>query len=334
MAKAANAEKDLKSAKVYKAKVKYDLKKSSRAKKNTVVRTDHASPYDDYAKAGNALDAAWQTRGSMLWKRKKNHKKKTNKPLPFEVQAKEVPEGEGEFKVEWKLWDSSEKLLNKDVEAYSVMRAERHFIGEKGYRKIVSKYYQPISIYKNGKKVASFTVDDCGVDNIFSKSNDMVFCESKFTRSESKFEDWKNPNSTAAWHSLDGKAKAQGKTVRQMSWEWVIDRVNRACNKPVFPEGATQAELDAIENDLVDALSAAYLEAVDRYLNVFGAAEVPVYPGRYKFKLGERGMLSENELHLRWEFKLEKAEFIELNKTRGGKDFDKWWRELGKKSSE
>src|SRR4029079_18190671 len=104
----------------------------------------------------------------------------------FKVETKPVDSGSGTVEVKWTGWGDASKLTNMEVELYSVMRAEKYYIG-KGAKKLASKYVRTFS--NKGKVI---TVENCGVDNFFRNlDGTYLFCESKFTRDVAKFASWK-----------------------------------------------------------------------------------------------------------------------------------------------
>lgn len=227
---------------------------------------------------------------------------------PFQVGDKAVPSGSNKVEVKWRVWEASSMLHDKEVEFYSVMRAEKHYI-DAGYKKLSSKY--------------SFTffgrpIEDCGVDNFFYRASDQsyVFCESKFTRSKATFDSWmaaKEKNQV--WARLSNYG---GK--RQMSWNWIQDRAQKAYKRPSGVRlDMPLAEKAAMRMDTARMKGAADQKKGKRVVNIFGADHVPVCPGVYTFVSDEAGAISSNYLLVDWPFTPADDEFIEL-----GEKFDAW----------
>lgn len=269
---------------------------STDKKHHLVSRKRLIAPWLDWAKT-HRLDSYW-TRFPLRGK-------KGGDP-PFDVAEKPIPSGDGEVSVAWTVWERSDHLHDKEVEFYSVMRAEKHFI-EAGYTKLASKY----AFTRFG-----FTIEDCGVDNFFFRASDKshVFCESKFTRDPATFASWK-ADKKRVWERLSNH-----KGQRQMTWEWIQDRSARAVMRPSGTfEGMSEAEEKRIHRDVARMKAAADRKAGARMVNIHGAAYVPVCPGVYSFTSDEAGAGSSNELVVDWPFSPANDEFIELDK-----EFDDW----------
>ncbi|RKH59940.1 hypothetical protein [Corallococcus llansteffanensis] len=269
----------------------------SRGKKDHMVsRKRLPKDWQEWSK-DNRLDSYW-TRFPLKGK-------KGGKP-PFQVGDEAVPSGSKKVTVKWKVWESSDQLHDKEVEFYSVMRAEKYYI-DAGYKKLGSKY--------------SFTlfgrpIEDCGVDNFFYRASDRsyVFCESKFTRSMATFASWK-ADKKRVWARLSNY-----KGQRQMSWKWIQDRAQKAYKRPsgLRPD-MPLAEKAALRMAAARMKGAADQKNGKRMVNIHGADHVPVCPGVYTFTSDEAGVISSNELLVDWPFTPAEDEFIEL-----GEEFDAW----------
>lgn len=267
----------------------------------------------DHMVSRKGLPKDWQERSKnnrldSYWNRFPLKGKKGEEP-PFQVEKdKKVPSGNTKVTVKWKVWESSDQLHDKEVEFYSVMRAEKYYI-DAGYKKLGSKY--------------AFTlfgrpIEDCGVDNFFYRASDQsyVFCESKFTRSKVTFERWMaTEEKNQVWARLSNY-----KGQRQMSWNWIQDRAEKAYKSPsgLRPD-MPLAEKAALRMDAVRMLGAAHQKKGKRVVNVYGADHVPVCPGVYTFTSDEAGVTSSNYLLVDWPFTPAEDEFIEL-----GEKFDAW----------
>ncbi len=272
--------------------VDYD---SSGQEKHRVKWNDYADPWRGWKK-NNRLES--------LWKEMPTGKKGIQ---AFEVEKAKVPKGTNNIQVKWKVWDKSKNLRNCEVELYSVMRAEYHYIKEKKCKKLASKY--PFWLW--GK----IPIENCGIDSFFSGKDSFVVCESKFTRNESLFADWKK-NEKKVW-SLLGTYKIGKKRYRQMSWKWIKDRAKRAVSNAELGTKVFQ------ETKTMEKAIRKQMQNVERVMNIYGAAQVPVYPGKYTFISEEASKITQSPLHLQWTMDIdEKEEFIIL-----GKDFDKWEKE-------
>jgi hypothetical protein len=192
------------------------------------------------------------------------------------------------------------------------MRAEKHFI-RMGYTKVASKYVRTFKT-KSGH---SIEVEDCGVDNFFKNKDQYVFCESKFTRDPALFENWK-AKKERVWQ-LMGRYTASGKRCRQMSWDWIQDRAAKAFKRPAGVRGMSAEQINERKHRLAEMMDIADGEQGKRFANIYGAAQVPMYPGEYRFISGEAGVISSNTLSIDWPFDPSMSEFIEL-----GEDFDQW----------
>jgi hypothetical protein len=289
---AINPESERKTAAV----IEHEKWTSAEKKHHLVSRKRLIMPWQEWAKE-NRLDSYW-TRFPLKGRRAG--------PPPFQVEEKAVPSGDGKVEVEWTVWEASERLHDKEVEFYSVMRAEKHFINA-GYRKLASKY----AFSRFG-----LTVEDCGVDNFFFRASDKryVFCESKFTRDPGTLASWK-ADKKRVWARLSNY-----KGQRQMSWEWIRDRANRAASRPSGIANETpRAEKQAILRGVTLMRWAADRKEGRRVVNIHGAAHVPVCPGVYSFTSDEAGVSSSNELVVDWPFTPGGDEFIELDH-----EFDAW----------
>jgi hypothetical protein len=292
------------------ATIKYENLKSTGAKEHWVEWLNFVEPWLGWSK-DNRLESTWRRlpRG------------KRGEPAPFSVETAAVESGSGERKVKWKVWEVSTKLNNHSVELYSVMRAEKWYIKQE-YTKLSSKYFISWPNKKTGQVI---TIENLGVDNFFWRGSDRayVFCESKFTRDKKKYESWLEDEKNV-WQ-LMGRYKADGKPCRQMSWEWILDRAKKAIKSPAGLAGLPQAQADSFKRGGALMLAAASRKKGTRMVNIYGAPEVPIYPGVYRFFSDETGAASNNELHVDWPFEPAKEEFIEL-----GEKFDDW---LAKQSS-
>lgn len=269
---------------------------STENKQHLVSRKRLTKEWEERAK-DNRLDACW-TRFPLRGKK--------GVGPPFKVGEEAVPSGNKKVTVEWTVWEASDRLHDKEVEFYSVIRAEKHFI-DAGYKKLGSKY----SFTRFGQ-----VIEDCGVDNFFyhASKRHYVFCESKFTRDLATFESWK-ADKKKVWQRLSNY-----KGQRQMGWDWIQDRAQKAFKRPSgITNNMLEAEVDKILEDAAAMKAAADKNQGDRMVNVYGADHVPVCPGVYSFTSGEAGVCSSNELVIEWPFTPTKDEFIEL-----GKDFDAW----------
>lgn len=283
------------------ATVKYDNHTSSGKRTHRVTWFDYADPWKELAKS-NTLESTWNSPNRILGRHTK----------PFKVEEKAVDSGSGSVQIKWNVWDDADKLTNLQVELYSVMRAEYRYCESLGYKKLMSKYFYVRNI--GGRFIP---IENCGIDNFFKKGSQYVVCESKFTRNEGKFATWKS-NHENVWE-LMGKYKAGGKPCRQMSWQWIADRATLAADKPAGMRGASAAKRAAILADVNEVKDACVDRDVTRVVNVYGSANVPIYPGRYKFMCGEGAKVSKNELHLQWDLGITDSEFVEL-----GAAFDQW----------
>lgn len=245
----------------------------------------------------NRLDAYW-TRFPL--------KGKKGGPPPFQVGDTSVPSGDGMVKVQWKVWESSDRLHDKEAEFYSVMRAEKHFIDD-GYKKLGSKY---------AFMLFGHIIEDCGVDSFFyrAKDNSYVFCESKFTRSKTTFDSWR-ADEKRVWARLSNY-----KGQRQMSWAWIKDRAQKAYKRPSgLRLDMPLAQKQALRMDAARMKGAADQRRGERVVNFYGAEHVPVCPGIYTFTSDEAGVTSSNYLLVDWPFTPAADEFITL-----GDEFDAW----------
>jgi hypothetical protein len=293
--------------------VSYKNWTSTRATEHRIVRMGHVEPWRGWA-SNNRLETSWNS----------IPQGKPGGTKPFQTEEKPVDSGTGSMQFKWTVWDDSSKLTNHEVELYSVMRAEKRFMSE-GFTKLASKYVQTLN--RGG---VSIDVENCGVDSFFWRDSDQscVFCESKFTRSPARFESWKQDR-RRVWQ-LMGRYKAdEGRRCRQMSWAWIRDRAKKALLRPVGLEGLSTAQKASSVEQSVRMLQAAKERRGRRVVNIFGAAQVPVYPGVYLVVLGEGGTPSVNELSIEWPFPQEPQEFIEL-----GEDFDTWLQSQSSHDSE
>ncbi|OJH37562.1 hypothetical protein [Cystobacter ferrugineus] len=278
------------------ANIRFEEWKSTENKQHLVSRKRLTKEWEKRAK-DNRLDTYW-TRFPLRGK-------KGGEP-PFQLGKVAVPSGNGMVSVPWTVWEKSDRLHDKEVEFYSVIRAEKHFI-DAGYKKLSSKY----SFVRFGQ-----VIEDCGVDGFFfhpSKKH-YVYCESKFTRDETLFASWK-ADKKKVWARLSNYG---GK--RQMGWDWIHERAQRAFKRPSgITEEMSDAEVDKIFEEAAEMKAAAAKKLGTRWVNVYGADHVPVCPGVYSFTSGEAGVGSSNELVVDWPFTPDKTEFIELNE-----EFDAW----------
>jgi hypothetical protein len=298
---------NLKNSKVAKVKVKYEKLKS---KKEVKHRASWFGLADDWLKRRlnqNRIESTWDTSSTQILESADN---------PFKIPATAVPSGTGEADLEWTVWAESNKIPNNNqVELYSVMRAEEWYIGKKGHQKLASKYfgdwYGPS--------------ENFGIDSFFKDGSKYVVCESKFTRDgQNEFTDWKKMRGRAKdeWIWNDRLWKDKRKKPCPMSWAWIEKRAARAEEDPpiqIVPRddiGNQRVVDEVIElNNAIEKPT-----NIARFVNFFGAKEVPIYPGRYRFKCAERGKPSNNLLHLKWTFTVDHGtEF-----TRLGLRFDKW----------
>ncbi len=282
--------------------VSYKNWNSSQATEHRIVRMGHVNPWQGWA-SNNRLETTWNS----------IPQGKPSGTKPFQTEETPVNSGTGKMELKWTVWDNTSKLTNNEVELYSVMRAEKRYIGE-GFTKLASKYVQTLQ-----RGAASIDIENCGVDSFFWRDSDQscVFCESKFTGNVAKFESWKQDR-RRVWQ-LMGRYQADGRRCRQMSWAWIRDRAKKALLKPVGLDGLTTDQKASTVEQSVRMLQAAKNRRGRRVVNIFGAAQVPVYPGIYLVVLGEGATPSVNELSIDWPFPQEPQEFIEL-----GEDFDNW----------
>lgn len=277
--------------------VDYENWTSTGAMEHRVVRMSHVQPWLGWA-SRNRLEPAWNSipQGNL---------EKSEDDRPFQTEKKPIGNGTGKVELKWKIWDDSKKLTSNEKELYAVMRAEKHFIDE-GFTKIASKY------------VNDRNNENTGVDSFFWRDKDgsCVFCESKFTTLRMFERCKRNPRS--AWQFMN-RTEYNDRPCRQMSWEWIQDRASRALRRPVGLQGLTIDQKASIVEQSARMLKAANRMSGRRVINVFSAAQVPVYPGVYLFVSGERGSSSINELSIEWPFPYDRKEFIEL-----GQDFDDW----------
>jgi len=296
---------DLKDTKVEKVKIKFEKLKKASTVEHRVRWSTLYSPWKD-RDGKNRLESSWRTFQRVL-----NGSKK-----PFEVEKIQVGPGSGEKEVPWHVWDDATKLSNPQVEHYSVMRAEEKFI-KQGYAKTASKYFCIITRKRKGKKIY-IPSENSGIDNFFEQGSKFVVCESKFTRDEGFFGECK-ADPKKAWGRL-----SYYKKLRQMSWQWIADRAGKAARNPAGMRKADAGEKKAIRaevNAMRDAIEDR--DGIERYLNIYGASQVPVLPGTYLFRSATNHK-TVNQLNLRWTLDLESGEFIKLEK-----DFDDWCAENG-----
>lgn len=261
-------------------------------KEHYVCREDHVEPWKGWANK-NDLEPTWLT---MPQGKRGEH--------PFKVEEGAVGSGTGEKRLRWRVWDKPSKLETVEVEHYAVMRAEHHFI-KQGYTKVASKY-----VNLQGR-------DNCGVDSFFVKNGNYVFCESKFTGDLKRFEDLKN-NREKVWSIMSHPHKTMnGKSCRQMSWDWIEDRLRRAIRYPSSREDLSSTQADANIERLHNGSEAAGNRRGKRFVNIFGASKVPMYPGAYR--LYSVAGASSNMLEIVWPIKYNPKEFIRL-----GRDFSIW----------
>jgi hypothetical protein len=207
--------------------------------------------------------------------------------------------------------------VHPDVEMYAVMRAEYKYHKE-GFKKLASKYWFPLTLKSKAGKIYRIPIEDCGVDNFFQKGRTNLVCESKFTRNEGTFAEWKQ-NEEALWRRLGVYKTGKGKRCRQMSWAWIRDRASLAVRRPAGERKASDAEKAALTSEVLAMDAAVQKEKVRRVVNAWGAAEVPPYPGRYAFRLAERSILAEKKLSVKWTMDLSEDIFLKLEQ-----DFDDW----------
>ncbi|NMO13559.1 hypothetical protein HPC49_00495 [Pyxidicoccus fallax] len=283
--------------------VDYEKWTSSGAREHRIVRLGHNATWAKLAEKSR-LEPSWNSIPEGKSKGKK----------PFPTEETPVNSGTGSMELKWKVWDDANKLTNNEVELYSVMRAEKRYIDE-GFKKLGSKYVQTLT-----RGSASIDVENCGVDSFFwhEGKQTCVFCESKFTRSPAKFESWK-ADKRRVWQLMGRYKTGDGNRCRQMSWSWIRDRARKALLRPVGLAGLSTDQKASGVEQCVRMLQAANDRRGKRMVNIFGAAEVPVYPGIYLVVLGEAGAPSVNELPVEWPFPMDDKEFIEL-----GEDFDNW----------
>ncbi|PTL76531.1 hypothetical protein [Vitiosangium sp. GDMCC 1.1324] len=284
--------------------VEYENWTSSGATNHRVMRMGHVQPWRGWAE-NNRLETTWNA----------IPQGKAGGPKPFPTEEKPIGSGTSkDVKLTWKVWDDSNKLTNNELELYSVMRAERRYIGE-GYKKLASKYVNTVS----SSGGSTMTVENCGVDSFFWRNSDQscVFCESKFTTNMRIYARWRR-NPRSVWQRL-GRYEANGRPCRQMSWEWIGNRASEALRNPAGLQGLPTSQKASIIEESVRMLRAAIGRRGRRVVNIYGAAQVPVYPGVYLFVLGEGGTPSVNELSIEWPFPQDPQEFIEL-----GQDFEDW----------
>lgn len=232
----------------------------------------------------------------------------------FPVEAEPVPSGSGKFQLKWTIWAKSKDLNTLQMEHYAVMRAEEYYIAD-GYTKIASKYFSPTS---GPKPIPS---ENFGIDSFFRKEDrKYVACESKFTTDEGTFNDWQARKTRDDVRSFLRQRLSKKGSVRQMTWPWIKDRIRRAMQRPPtqLPK-RTPAQKEAVRNEIEEMHEASLEGNIKRSVNLYGAKSVPIYPGRYKFRCGERGVLSKHILHLTWDLKVKDAEFMNL-----AHDFDEW----------
>jgi len=282
------------------ATVTYEKFKSQKVKEHRAFWRRLAEPWEA-RHFDNRLDSAWY-KPPFVGKGKK---------VVFPVEQKDVPDGDGNVKLKWTVWTPSNQLTTLQMEHYSVMRAEEHYISQ-GYTKIASKYYSPTS---GPKPIPS---ENFGIDSFFRKGGLMyVACESKFTTNEGLFGQWKgrtNRNDVKAF--LRQRLSKRG-GIRQMTWRWINDRILRSVERP--PVELQHRDPQAVIDEIDEMYEASLDHNIKRAINVYGAAKVPIYPGRYKFKCGERAIVSEHVLHLTWDMGVSGAEFMDL-----AHDFDAW----------
>jgi hypothetical protein len=299
---------DLKSGKYAKVKVTYkDLKSGG--------QTDHRVGWsrlaDDWLSRSfnNRLELTWRSVPRDILDEDSN---------PFPVKPKAVPSATGDVTLEWKVWAKTSEVSSGHrydrIELYSVMRAEEYFIEKKDCRKLASKYYCD----------AHGPTENTGLDSFFKSESGgkYVVCESKFTSKEGDFTTWmsKGPAGKEDW-ICTYKLKKYGGLI-PMSWPWINSRVKRAVRKPPIQlVERTPAQKARIRAEIREMKRACQdKDNVDRYVNFYGLEEVPIYPGRYRFKCAERTKLSKNILHLKWKLEVKAGEFIKL-----GDRFDKEW---------
>lgn len=279
------------------AKIKYEKIKSSKTRKHRVLWKDLEDTWLS-RESNNRLDTTWRaipTRWDGIEE-------------PFELEKIEVKDGTGEVKVKWTIWDDSKKLENNEVELYSVMRAEEYYI-EQGFTKLASKWYW--------MKYGKIPIENCGVDSFFKKDYKYLVCESKFTRDESLYEEWVR-NDEKVWQRL-GSYKMRKKKHRQMSWVWLRSRASKAVGRPSGTRGLTPQKKAELAEECRLMRKQIRKKRVKRVVNVYGLESVPIYPGKYRFRSGEKGKISENTLTLKWDLEINDKEFIVL-----GARFDRW----------
>jgi len=298
--------------------IKYKQFEGSDGDEHAVAMKDLCAPWND-RDAANALEKTWRP-GSF------------NRVLgdpsaddaPFKVQRRKVPAGSGQVKIEWTVWTDARTMLKpRETEHYAAMRAEEYYIG-KGLKKTASKYFALVGPMK-------IPSDNLGIDNFFvdKGTGNYVVCESKFTSDEGVFNDFKAWQSDAskkkrAWQRL-GPYEIRGRVVRQMSWKWIEDRAEKAMDSKVgIKAKMSPEEKNAVIDEKIDMWQAVThaKASVQRVLNFYGSAKVPVLPGIYKFRAAARWKLAENQREYTWTLDIEPAEFLPLDD-----DFDKWCKE-------
>lgn len=308
----------------------------------------YAEPWMEMYNKGNHLDSNWLT----------IPKGKEGGPLAPErtvFAASPVTAGDNrnsKVTVKWTVWEDSRKLKKTEVELYAVMRAEYYFIEKKGYKKLNSDYFVP-ERYRRARKKGKWgwykTGYSYGIDSFFVKGPNTakdevkyIICESKFTCNEAEFEKLKRPTCVGTRYD---KLNRNYPPV-QMSWDWILGAARRATYWPSQQWPASSIDfmktrkeskinyidLEVIREDLKESMvEMANLRKtirrreynnIKRYLNIFGAARVPVYPGIYLLA-SLRKKTTNSLLHLKWD-KLKKeidfeSEFYPLDD-----DFDDW----------
>lgn len=307
--------KAVKSSGLVPVQIKYENLKQALDAKHTVKRMEHADDWKSWSST-NRLEMAWL----------RTLRGKGKGTPPFPVEEKKIPSGSGQVDLKWTVWCDSEDLENNEVELYSVMRAEERYI-KLEFRKLASKFFFDKTVTRNGKPF-KFPIENCGVDSFFKSADGQryVVCESKFTRDEGLFAKWKE--AIQKWEASKtppkkvwGLLPRSGKMAyRQMSWKWIKDRAIRAEKKPAGTASVDAATRKAIKRETSEMSLAVREnpEGIERVINVYGAARVPIYPGRYQVKVSRRKM-SSNVLHLKWTLDIESDEFMVL-----GTAFDDW----------
>ncbi|MBF0231467.1 MAG: hypothetical protein HQK65_00315 [Desulfamplus sp.] len=258
-----------------------------KTKTNKIKWSALASPWSEWDK-NNSLDNSWK---KPPIGKNKEELKEIREEKPFQVEQLDIKDKEtGKKEVRWTVWSPSNSLTNNEVELYSVMRAEFHYINKK-YRKLHSHY--------NGSK---------GIDSFFVKQGQekYIICESKFTRDQDEFEKIKN-NPSLIKNKLDSYT-INKQNVRQMSWHWIKDRAKKAAKKP--GEKISQKNIETLK--MISTMrQKIFMEKIQRVVNIYGAKKVPMYPGKYKLLFNLK--ISKKNLHLTWDLKIDDKEFIDLD---------------------